>query len=71
MNDLGYLDNLETCLKKIPNSSHLWLAGDFNLPEINWNNLYCNNNHEISNQLINTINDHFLEQDNNFNIQYS
>ena len=51
MNNLGYLDNLETGLTKIKNSSHIWLAGDSNLPQINWNDI-----HEISNQLINITN---------------
>ena len=62
MNNLGYLDNLETCLTKIPNSSRIWLTGNFNFPQTNWNNLFCNNNHEISNQLIKITNDQFLEQ---------
>ena len=31
-----YFDHLETCLSRIPHGAHLWLGGDFNLPDIDW-----------------------------------
>ena len=36
--DQQCIEELETILHKIPKSSHIWLSGDFNLPDINWEN---------------------------------
>ncbi|KAK3870887.1 hypothetical protein Pcinc_023913 [Petrolisthes cinctipes] len=34
--NLEYLQTLDDCLSKIDPSKNIWLAGDFNLPDINW-----------------------------------
>jgi hypothetical protein len=38
--DAEYLGTLESYLARIPthNGAHLWLDGDFNLPDIDWTN---------------------------------
>ena len=33
-NDPGYLDQLQSCLSKIPTGAHTWIGGDFNLGDI-------------------------------------
>ena len=35
-NDLSYLDQLQSCLSKIPTGAHTWIGGDFNLGDIDW-----------------------------------
>ena len=38
--DITYQEKLCTCLRSISEanpSAHIWVAGDFNLPDINWN----------------------------------
>ena len=35
-NDPGYLDQLQSCLSKMPTGAHTWIGGDFNLGDIDW-----------------------------------
>ena len=60
-----YLDHLSSCLSRIPRGAHLWLGGDFNLGDIDWedecpvpkavNATQCS-------QLLSVVKDAFLEQ---------
>ena len=60
-----YLDHLSSCLSRIPRGAHLWLGGDFNLGDIDWedecpvpkavNATQCP-------QLLSVVKDAFLEQ---------
>ena len=34
--NIDYLLNLHTSLSRIPNDKHIWISGDFNLPDIDW-----------------------------------
>jgi len=36
MDQPEYLSYLDTCLSRIPEGAHIWLGGDFNLGDINW-----------------------------------
>jgi len=36
MDQPEYLSYLDTCLARIPEGAHLWIGGDFNLGDINW-----------------------------------
>ena len=63
--DPDYLDNLSACLSKISRGAHLWLGGDFNLADIDWENectvpqaanaIQCS-------QLLSVVEDAFLDQ---------
>ena len=34
--DTSYMEHLQESLDKLPNHAHVWLMGDFNLPDVNW-----------------------------------
>jgi hypothetical protein len=62
-----YLEHLNNSLNQIPKNSksHIWLAGDFNLPEINWPNSSVIDNAKrpkLHSTFLETINDHRLDQ---------
>ena len=60
--DPDYISNLQSYLSRIPtsNGAHLWLGGDFNLPDINWEDEnvkpYASNG-TLCNQLLSTVKD--------------
>ena len=62
-----YLQQLHKLLNKIPTDkgAHLWLGGDFNLPDINWEEesvgLYASNS-AVAQQLLDTSRDFYLDQ---------
>ena len=37
--DLDYVYQLDQIMQKIPKTSHVWLAGDFNIPDVDWENV--------------------------------
>ena len=37
--DLATINQLEQIIQKIPSKSHIWLSGDFNLPDMDWENV--------------------------------
>ena len=65
--DPEYLQHLQATLNRIPTDkgAHLWLGGDFNLPNINWEE-ECTTPHASnstqSNQLLAIMRDSFLDQ---------
>ena len=65
--DAEYLQHLQSTLSRIPTDkgAHLWLGGDFNLPDINWEeenvNSYASNSFSC-NQLLTIMKDSFLDQ---------
>ena len=64
-NEHNYLEKLNECLLRIPNTNHLWVAGDFNLGEIDWvtSSPVANCHHpNIAKQLIDIANDNSLTQ---------
>ena len=63
--DPAYLDNLSSCLSKIPRGAHLWLGGDFNLADIDWENeciVPQATNATQYTQLLTVVKDAFLDQ---------
>ena len=62
-----YLQQLHKLLNKIPTDkgTHLWLGGDFNLPDITWEEesagLYASNS-AVAQQLLDTSRDFYLDQ---------
>ena len=63
--DNEYINELDLSLSKIPQNAYVWLLGDFNLPDINWDSVEfkpCGQYPSISKSLINIINDHHLQQ---------
>ena len=62
-----YLDKLYSFITRIPtaNGAHLWIGGDFNLGDINWEketvNEYATNGTQC-NQLLTITKDTFLDQ---------
>ena len=65
--DAEYLQHLQSTLSRIPTDkgAHLWLGGDFNLPDINWEEENVNNyasNSFSCNQLLAIMKDSFLDQ---------
>ncbi|XP_052261072.1 uncharacterized protein LOC127865168 [Dreissena polymorpha] len=65
IDDPDYLNHLDTCLSRIPTTAHIWLGGDFNLGDINWEDNSVKEHASkptLSRQLINIANDRFLEQ---------
>ena len=64
-NDPAYLDQLNTCLSRIPVGAHTWLGGDFNLGDIDWETETVKPNRHKSglcHQLLKISKDHFLDQ---------
>ena len=65
--DPQYLDKLYSFITRMPtaNGAHLWIGGDFNLGDINWEketiNEYATNGTQ-SNQLLTITKDTFLDQ---------
>jgi len=63
--DPHYLDLLQSVLTRIPRTAHLWLGGDFNLADINWDNEcpapHANNKTQCQ-QLIDICKNTYLEQ---------
>ena len=64
--DIEYLEKLNTSLNRIDSSNPIiWLAGDFNLPHIDWESdsvaQKCNNR-AIHQQLLDIGSNHFLQQ---------
>jgi hypothetical protein len=60
-----YLDNLRSSLSRIPRGAHIWLGGDFNLADIDWNDECPKPNASLRNQcqqLLDIASDAFLEQ---------
>ena len=66
--DITYQEKLCTCLRSISEanpSAHIWVAGDFNLPDINWNcdSIQGNRNPvKVNEMLLNTVQDLDLDQ---------
>ena len=63
--DPAYLDNLSSCLSKIPRGAHLWLGRDFNLADIDWENecmVPQATNATQCSQLLTVVKDAFLDQ---------
>ena len=64
-NDSGYLDQLQSCLSKIPTGAHTWIGGDFNLGDIDWTTdsvkQYANKP-GLCHQLLRISKDNFLDQ---------
>ena len=64
-NDPGYLDQLQSCLSKIPTGAHTWIGGDFNLGDIDWTTdsvkQYANKP-GLCHQLLRISKDNFLDQ---------
>ena len=62
-----YLQQLHSLLNRIPTDkgAHLWLCGDFNLQDINWEDesvsQYASNS-SVAHQLLNTTRDVYLDQ---------
>ena len=64
-NDPAYLDQLNTCLSRIPVGAHTWLGGDFNLGDIDWETETVKPNpykSGLCHQLLQISKDHFLDQ---------
>ena len=67
-NNPEYLQQLHSLLNRIPTDkgAHLWLGGDFNLPDINWedesDSQYALNS-SVAHQLLNITRDFYLDQD--------
>ncbi|VDI22092.1 Hypothetical predicted protein [Mytilus galloprovincialis] len=63
--DTEYLAHLHTSLSRIPEGTHVWLGGDFNLGDINWEDecvKQCAAKSGPSHHLLNISKDHFLNQ---------
>ena len=65
--DPEYLQCLQTTINRIPTdkAAHLWLGGDFNLPDINWEEETVapyGSYSTLSNQLLTVMRDSFLDQ---------
>ena len=66
-NNPEYLQQLHSLLNRIPadKGAHLWLGGDFNLPDINWEDesvsQYASNS-SVAHQLLNITRDFYLDQ---------
>ena len=64
-NDLSYLDQLQSCLSKIPTGALTWIGGDFNHGDIDWTTesvkQYANKS-GLCHQLLQISKDHFLDQ---------
>ena len=61
----GYFDPLRDCLQKIPQDAHIWLGGDFNLPDIDWPSnsfIPCGQYPALSKELLSVTSDFNLEQ---------
>ena len=64
-NDPAYLDQLNTCLSRIPVGAHTWLGGDFNLEDIDWETETVKPNpykSRLCHQLLQISKDHYLDQ---------
>ena len=64
-NDPAYLDQLNTCLSRIPVGAHTWLGGDFNLGDIDWETETVKSNpykSGLCHQLLQISKDHFVDQ---------
>ena len=63
--DPEYLDHLSSCLSRIPRGAHLWVGGDFNLGDIDWED-ECSVPKAVNatqcSQLLSVVKDAFLEQ---------
>ena len=61
----GCLQDFQVSLQKIPNGSHVWVGGDFNLPDIDWAN-YAVKPYAVqptlSAELLSIISDSHLDQ---------
>ena len=62
-----YLEHLQSLLTRIPTDkgAHLWIGGDFNLPNINWDDesvLQYATCSSVSKQLLNLAKDSYLDQ---------
>ena len=65
IDDTEYIANLYTTLSRIPQGAHIWLGGDFNLGDINWEDESIKQHAAkpgLSQQLLDTSKDHFLTQ---------
>ena len=63
--DKQCLNELDLPISRLPNNCHIILAGDFNLPDVDWSNKFVNPQcrySTLSNQLINITLDHNLHQ---------
>jgi hypothetical protein len=63
--DQEYLNSLRNALASIPPNSHIWLAGDFNLGDINWETASTkpgSQSNRLCDQLIDISQDHGLTQ---------
>ena len=61
----GCFSYLETCLQMIPPDSHIWVGGDFNLPDIDWETDTVRpygQQTTISNELLSTVQNAHLVQ---------
>ena len=64
-NDPVYLDQLNTCLSRIPVGAHTWLRGDFNLGDIDWETETVKPNpykSGLCHHLLQISKDHFVDQ---------
>ena len=64
-NDPAYLDQLNTCLSRIPVGAHTWLGGGFNLRDIDWETETVKSNpykSGLCHQLLQISKDHFVDQ---------
>ena len=66
-NNPEYLQELQSIMSRIPTDkgAHLWLGGDFNLPDITWEEVsvvpYATNS-AVSNQILAIVKDMYLDQ---------
>jgi hypothetical protein len=61
----GCLQEFDASLQKIPKGSHIWVGGDFNLPDIDWQTHAVKQyatQPTVSAEILNIIGDAHLEQ---------
>ena len=66
-NNPEYLQELQSIISRIPTDkrAHLWLGGDFNIPDITWEEesvIPYATNSAVSNHFLTTVKDMYLEQ---------
>ena len=63
--DTDYVRELDLSLSRIPSTAGIWLLGDFNVPDIDWETVTFKPGGQyptVSKLMINVINDHNLHQ---------